>query len=280
MTIADFLSFVGIAVSVIVGFLITRFSSVRDTRTRVIKDYYIEQLKQIKRNVDGFYHRVPFGKMSARDIIAWYEHINLDIKSTEKGIRNSLDIQFDEYYNVLDKYYGEITGWEDYNNSFPATKYVPDNNSKIRLGQIKYENDGFLNDYIQHVNQANRFPIWIEQWRRIKQSQSFYKTHERKYPFFLAMRERIEKHIFESIFTISIICGIIWMFFAIKPEEKENLEKPLNEISQKQDSIYMSIKSFKEKYEPIKVNTKTFNKSAFFNADKVDSVHIKLYQGK
>lgn len=71
MTIADFLTFIGIVVSIVFGFIITRFCSIKDARTRMIKDYYIEQLKQIKSRVDKFYHRVAFGKLSARKIILW-----------------------------------------------------------------------------------------------------------------------------------------------------------------------------------------------------------------
>lgn len=55
MTIADFLTFVGIVVSIVFGFIITHFYSIRDTRTRVLKDYYIEQVKNIKGRVDHFF---------------------------------------------------------------------------------------------------------------------------------------------------------------------------------------------------------------------------------
>lgn len=278
MTIADLLTLIGILVSIFFGFFITRFCSIRDTRTRVIKDYYIEQLKQIKGRVDTFYHRVVFGKSSARKIISWNNHIQLDIKSIDQGIRNSLDIQIEEFYNVLDNYYAEITNWEDYNDQFSASLYIPNNSSRERLLQIKYELDEFLNNYIQHVNQANNFPIWKLQVNRIMRSWMFYKQQKYNMPFMRAIWERFEKHIFELLLIIASIIGIIYLILNIEKEKENELLKPLNEISAKQDSIYKSIQFFKEKYEPIRVNTKTFNNSAFFNADKVDSVNIKLYK--
>lgn len=174
MTITDFLTFVGIAVSVIFGFFVSHYCSVKDARTRVIKDYYIEQLKQIKGRVDTFYHRVAFGKLSARKIITWYDHIQLDIKSLDEGIRKTLDTQIDEFSDVLDNYYAEITNWDDFNDHFSDSQYVPNIKSRERLLQIKYEIDEFLNDYILHVNQANNFSIFKIQWRRIKQSRIYF----------------------------------------------------------------------------------------------------------
>ena len=280
MTIANFLTFIGIAVSIIFGFFVTHFCSVRDTRTRTIKNYYIEQLKQIKGRVDTFFHRISFGKLSTRKVIIWYGHIQLDIVSIDKGIRSVLETQIREFNDVLDKYYAEITDWDDYNDHFSGTLYVPNNKSRERLLQIKYEIDEFLNDYIQHVNQANTFPIWKVQYNRIKQSWKYYKEIRKNAPFMRALWGRLEKHFLEILIMIGIIFVIVYSFLNVEKEDKDDLATPLNEISAKQDSIYKSIQSFKEKYEPVKVQTKTFNNSAFFTADKVDSVHIKLYQDK
>ena len=101
-----------------------------------------------------------------------------------------------------------------------------------------------------------------------------------KAPMISAIKERIQKHILEIGFSIATIIGVIYLFLSIEKEKKSELIKPLQEIAAKQDSICKSIQSFENKYEPVRVNTKTFNNSAFFNADKVDSVHIKLYQNK
>lgn len=280
MTISDFLTFVGIVVSIVFGFIITRFCSIRDTRTRVIKDYYIEQLKQLKGRVDTFYHRITFGKLSARKIVAWNDHIQMDVKNLDNSVRSTLDIQMDNFCDILDHYYSEITNWEDYNDKFSSSRYIPNNVCRERLSEIKYEIDVFLNNYIQHINQANNYSILKIQYNRIRQSMNFYISKGGKFPFIHAIWERIEKHIWDILILIALIVGILYLLSNIKNEKDENIAQPLNEISSKQDSIYKAIQLFIDKYEPINVNTKTFNNSAFFNADKVDSVHIKLYQEK
>ena len=57
MTYSDLLSSISILTSIVFGFYITHWYSIRDSRTRVVKDYYIEQVKGIKGRVDKFFHR-------------------------------------------------------------------------------------------------------------------------------------------------------------------------------------------------------------------------------
>lgn len=280
MSISDLLSFVSIAVSIIFGLIITHFCSVRDTRTRVLKDHYIEQIKAIKGRVDTFFHRVAFGKSSSKGIKSWYAHISIDIEGVDKGVRKSLDLQKEEFADVIDGYYAEITGWDDYNNQYSGSKYFPSVANRERLMQMKSEIDDWLNDYIEHINQSNCYPIWRVQKQRIKQSQKFYSKNGCKTPLLCAVWERVEKHIGELLISILTIAAVVFLCCNVEKDEKEHLEKPLNEISYKQDSIWHAIKSFEDKYQPVNVHTKTFNNSSFFNADKVDSVEIKLYSGK
>ena len=101
--------------------ILFHFYSIKDTRTRVIKDYYIEQIKAVKGRVATFFHTVAFGKSSFNKVVSWYEHVSIDIKGIDKGVRKSLDLQIAELSDVLDRYYGEITNWEDYNNQYSSS---------------------------------------------------------------------------------------------------------------------------------------------------------------
>lgn len=280
MTITDIFTFVGIAVSIIFGFFISHLSSIRDSRTRIIKDHYIEQIKSIKGRVDTFFHQLIFGKSSFRKVVKWYDHIRLDISSVDVGVRKCLDIQMKEFGDILDKYYNEITGWSDFNDQYRLTHYTPTSDCKEKLCNIKYQIDEFLNDYIQHVNQANNYHIVSEQYQKIKQSHSYYKEANIRFPLVKAIIHRIKNHSLELLSIIAIIVVFIFLCLNIKEEETTDLTLPLNEISSELDTINNSINQFKDKYEPVEVKTKTFHNSAFFNADKVDSVQIKLYQDK
>lgn len=277
MSISDFLSFISIAVSIVFGLIFTHFCSIRDTRTRAFKDHYIEQLKAIKGRVGTFFHRVAFGKSSAKNIKSWYNHISIDIESVDTGVRKSLDLQISCFGDIIDKYYAEITGWDDYNNQYASPKYHPSTECRQRLLAMKLEIDDWLNDYIEHVNQSNCYPIWKVQAARIKRSYLFYKAENKKFSGFRACWERFEKHIWEFCISAVMVSAILYLCLHLEKKEEPDLAKPLNEISQKQDGIIDAIKSFEDKYQLVNVQTKSFNNSSFFNASSIDSVQINLY---
>lgn len=280
MTIADILTFIGIVVSIIFGFFITHYCSIRDTRTRVLKDYYIDQIKGIKGRIDKFFHSVAFGKSSFQKVVNWYGHISIDIVGIDKGVRKCLDLQISQIIDLVDRYYGEITSWDDYNNQYSSSSYNPSNEHRETLLKMKHNCDEFLNDYINHINQANNYPIWKVQYRRIKKSYTYYGDKGRLYAILRAIWERIEKHLFECTLIIAIIWAAIFLYHNIEIDKKDDIVTPLNNISCKQDSIFKELQLLRDKYSPVEVQTKTFNNSSFFNADKIDSVHIELYKGE
>lgn len=280
MTITEIINFCGIAVSIIFGFFISHINAIRDTRTRVIKDHYIEQIKSIKGRVDSFFHKLIFEKSSFRKVIIWYNHIDLDISSIDDGVRKCLDLQIEKFSALFSKYYDEITGWSDFNDQYVNARYIPTVESKIKLRKMKYEIDEFLNDYIRQVNQANSYNVITEQLNQIKESRSFYKSNSKSYPLLRAIWHLTKNHILEFISILAIVIIFVILCFNVKETKEQNLEKTLNSISSKLDTISNSINQFKEKYEPVEIKTKTFHNSAFFNADNVDSVQVKLYQVK
>lgn len=275
MTITDIFTFVGIAVSIIFGFFMSRLNSIRDTRTRTIKSHYIEQIKIIKGRIDKIFHQLIFGKSSFKKFVKWYSHIELDITSVDDGVRKCLDVQMVKFGDVLGKYYSEITGWPDFNDKYRMANYMPSPESKEGLCQMKYQLDEFLNDYIQHINHSNTHSIIIEQWHKIKQYYSYQKKQGAKMPGFNAICHRISQHIIELLSIISLIVASIWLYGKVEKEDRVNLITPLNKIALKLDTISSSINLFKEKYESIEVQTKTFHNSTFFNANEVDSLEIK-----
>lgn len=281
MTFSDFISAIGIITSIVFGFFISHWCSIKDSRTRLLKDYYIEQVKAIKGRTDKFFHQVAWGKSSANKIVRWYEHICLDIDAIDKGMRKVLDIHMMPFGDNLSKKYQEITFWEDFNDQYSNSHYHPTTEHTQRLLVMLSEIDDFLNVYIDHVNQSNNFSIWTVQWRKIQQNKNFYSERGASTPWLRAFGERIGKHFWELSFCTIVVCGCCYIFCHLKKEEKpEKIAPPLLEIASKQDLLYKAIFELKEKYSPVEVHTKSFNNSSFFSAEHVDSFEVKVYQGK
>lgn len=80
--------------------------------------------------------------------------------------------------------------------------------------------------------------------------------------------------------TLAAISIILCFVFANFPKDNKNvqeLEEPLRQLVIKQDSIAHAVNAFIEKYEPLTVESKSYNNSSVFRANNVDSVEVKVY---
>ena len=83
--------------------------------------------------------------------------------------------------------------------------------------------------------------------------------------------------------TLAAISTVLCIVFANSPKEINNvqeLEEPLRQLVLKQDSIAHAVNAFIEKYEPVTVESKSYNNSSFFRANNVDSVEVKVFGNK
>ena len=60
----------------------------------------------------------------------------------------------------------------------------------------------------------------------------------------------------------------------------QELEEPLRQLVIKQDSIAHAVNAFIENYEPVTVESQSYNNSSSFRANNVDSVEVKVYANK
>lgn len=279
MTLSNILTVAGLVISIVFGFYITHWYSVRDTRIRVVKNHYIGQIQSIKGRVDQFFHQVAWAKSSAKKIVKWYTHISMDISSIDNGVRKTLDLHIEPIGKIVFSHNSEITRWDDFNDQYTNSKYIPSSEHIERLLFMMSEADDFLNNQIHHINQANSYSFFTVQWRKIKDNQQYYVSINKSYPWVHAVFERVEKHFWEIILCIGMLVGFIYLCCTAKDDKKQDLEKPLKEICSKQDSLVKVIREFKIKYEPVQIETKAFKNSSFFNANNIDSVQVKLYNG-
>lgn len=83
--------------------------------------------------------------------------------------------------------------------------------------------------------------------------------------------------------TLAAISIVLCIVFTNSPKENNNvqeLEEPLRQLVVKQDSIAHAISVLIDKYEPVSIESKSYNNSSFFRANNVDSVEVKVYGNK
>ena len=110
MSFSDILALVEILVTILFGYYITHWVSVRDTRTRSVKDLYLNQLADIKKNVDTFFKDLFEGKLKGRTIADWYGHQQTSLTCFDEGLRMALPIRKEKLEDVVNRIHEEITG--------------------------------------------------------------------------------------------------------------------------------------------------------------------------
>ena len=86
--------------------------------------------------------------------------------------------------------------------------------------------------------------------------------------------------LYSILAAISIALCIVFVNSPKKSNNVQEIEEPLHQLVIKQDSIAHAVNAFIEKYEPVIVESKSYNNSSFFRANNVDSVKVKVYGNK
>lgn len=135
------------------------------------------------------------------------------------------------------------------------------------------ENDfrNLQKEYVDELKESLSIPIIIYSF-------DIHAVNRNNANFHKALKSKSTYPIYLALLIVVAACSLGVYF--IKESAPQNLEKPLLEIVVKQDSIIQSINRFSDKYRPdppVKVTSKTYNRSSFFRADNVDSVQVKVY---
>ena len=86
--------------------------------------------------------------------------------------------------------------------------------------------------------------------------------------------------LYSMLAVISIILCFVFANFPKDNKHVQGREEPLHQFVIKQDSIAHGVNAFIEKYEPVSIESKSYNNSSFFRANNFDSVEVKVYRNK
>lgn len=174
MSLSDFLAVLEILITVLVGFVISHLVSVRDSRMRAIKDYYIEDLYDIKQKINEFYSSIFKGESDAQQIIGWYSAIRNRVYVYEKAITKAFGLHLPSLSKRLFINYRHITDAEEFNADYSKTKIVFSGNTKSKIGrEEKYLYD-LLDRIIYDINNSAGLDLLSRKWLELKHHYGYY----------------------------------------------------------------------------------------------------------
>lgn len=180
MELSDLLSILDIVVTVVIGFVITHMVSVRDSRTRAIKDYYIQELAAIKSEINNFYSSLFKGELEAKEIIGWYSAIRIRIDSFEQAVRKTFTIYEGSIAKKLFLNYKYITNSNDFNSNYNQGKIKFRAATKIAIGKNEKQLYMLVERTLYDINNVRARDYIERKWLELKSHYFYYRTTERK----------------------------------------------------------------------------------------------------
>lgn len=258
MSLSDFLAILDIVVTVLIGFVITHMVSVRDSRTRAIKDYYIQELADIKKEINEFYSSLFKGELEAKNIIGWYSAIRNRIQNYDTAVRKTFRIFEGKVATKLFNNYKYITNTNEFNSNYNKGKIEFSAAAKNVIGKHQKQLYMLIERTLYDVNNVKARDYLERKWREFKSHYLYYRLNERKTQWNACMAvavDWLDTHK-SNILLLTIIAALILILFVnlgrIVSQEKE-VDKTQNELIQRLDSLNAVIKEFSDKQPEVPV---------------------------
>lgn len=226
MNFSDILALLEILVTILFGYYITHWVTVRDTRTRSVKDLYIGQLSDIKRHVDSFFHELYDGKLRGRTIADWYGHQQNALTCFDEGLRMALPIRKEKLEDIVNRIHETITGSEYYNDNFNKKKYILTKDEQAKMLDLKSSVDKSFNEYVVQINNSRQYYFWENLKQNYLFDVEYFKVCKKHHPRTAALKLRGIKLIPYLISLVAIVLIVREAYVSYKNtmEEERQLQ--------------------------------------------------------
>lgn len=153
MNVSDWINVAAILINTAVAIWIVKTIQNRLTNNRVLKDHFIDEIKDIRSEYRNFLNNIYADKTEIRTIIPWFKLMNIKISDllTLVHVKYGIDKRFlSPYQNDLREL---ITESEDFINQYKSGKFINCSESlKQEMIKFQSENNHLFNELIIGIN--------------------------------------------------------------------------------------------------------------------------------
>lgn len=257
MELSEITGIVDILVTLVIGFWLTRYLGNRDTRSRVLKDFYIEEAKDLQNDVRIFFARLLSNHVTGSELSRWHKSHKNKFKAFDESVRQSFPIECPFVNAELFKIHSEITNLEEFNNAFSTGSFNFTPSHRARIDELECTALTLLNDYVVQVNNSSGLGYFDRILHDLKHEFKYYVQKLGAYwKYLMIWIWRIVKVVF-----IGALIYIGFKYFKDKYEKytlekqneklqtQRNIKKALDAIevqNAKLDSIDSDLRNIKE----------------------------------
>jgi len=243
MSFSDIIALLNIVVTVLIGFVITHMVSLRDSRMRAMKDYYIDELAKIRDEICEFYSSLYRGMCSSQDIIDWHKGFKNRVSGFDESVRNAFNLHLPSLSKQLFANYRQITYSEEFNFQF-RDKFVHFSpRERSRMGREEKELYHLLDQFLYDINHSGGPDFLVNKWQELSHHFSYYCSEGKGLcSVICVIRDWLLSHITRILILVVSIFLVVSFLANAKRMLNTNEEKEAADVVIALDSIRADIR--------------------------------------
>lgn len=182
MSFSDILTILEILISVVVGFYLAHWYSVRDTQHRAVKDYYITMLSNLQADCESIFHGVLNSSISGAELLSAIDDLDSALEGFDEDLRRALPIKLKKLQDLIGDVTDKLTDLNDINVQLYQQQFNLGINDRITVRQLSKEAHRHFGVYINQININPGHHVWHELWSNIRNTFSFFKVRHSTFP--------------------------------------------------------------------------------------------------
>lgn len=149
---SDIIAIADIVINAILAITIIVIIERKMTTKRVLKDYFINEIKNIQEEYSFFIQDIITGKQNAKSLLPWFKIMNMRISRLEETFQKELKIK-PSIYSLSTEIQISITETDEFNDSFKEDKLSPSENLKTLIYEMQKK---IFEEFVNKVVEINK----------------------------------------------------------------------------------------------------------------------------
>lgn len=154
MESADWIALLGVLVNAILAYWIVRTIQNKLTNKRVLKDHFINEIKEIRNDYKTFLNNLYSNTTHPQRVIPWFKLMNIKVDDLMKIVHTKYSIDKGKLKPYQIELQELITNNEDFIAQYNGEKVVFSETSRTQLIKFQQSHNQLFNEIIITINDA------------------------------------------------------------------------------------------------------------------------------
>lgn len=281
MSFSDILTISEILISVVVGFYLAHWYSVRDTQHRAVKDYYINLLSNLQVECEYIFQGVLDSSISGAEMLSKIDDLDSALEGFDEDLRRALPIKLKELQSLIGDVTDKLTDLNDINEQLDQQHFHLGTTDRITVRQLSKEAHRHFGVYINQININQGHHVWHELGSNFRNTINFFKDHNAKFPILRTLWSLLCAF-WTRLLILSMLLLLLFGVWKLYQSQSLNDEIEKNDLIKWREGVIQEMKIHNAILEQIgdsipvkKEDVKNYYDCIFHRYDTCDSTKYK-----